>query len=66
MSFCLSKALGAPAGSVLVGPADVIRTAHGLRKMVGGASLQSSTLPPPSLPQCMLAPACVVMKLHAQ
>ena len=36
VTFCLSKGLGAPAGSVLVGPADKIGAALKWRKMLGG------------------------------
>ena len=37
MCFCLSKGLAAPAGSLLVGPADFIARSLSLRKMLGGA-----------------------------
>lgn len=40
VSICLSKGLGAPVGSVLVGPAAVIDRARRLRKMVGGGMRQ--------------------------
>jgi len=40
VSVCLSKGLGAPLGSVLVGSADFIREAHKWRKMLGGALRQ--------------------------
>jgi len=40
VSVCLSKGLGAPIGSVLVGGADLIREAHKWRKMLGGAMRQ--------------------------
>lgn len=36
VTFCLSKGLGAPAGSVLVGPATKIKEARRWRKMLGG------------------------------
>jgi threonine aldolase len=36
LTFCLSKGLGAPAGSVLVGPAAKIAEARRWRKMLGG------------------------------
>jgi threonine aldolase len=36
LSFCLSKGLGAPAGSVLVGPQEKILEARRWRKMLGG------------------------------
>ncbi|HEX7029485.1 MAG TPA: low-specificity L-threonine aldolase [Gammaproteobacteria bacterium] len=44
VSICLSKGLGAPAGSVLVGPADFIRTAHRWRKVAGGGMRQAGIL----------------------
>ncbi len=40
VSLCLSKGLGAPMGSVLVGPKDLIHEAHKWRKMAGGALRQ--------------------------
>jgi threonine aldolase len=43
-SLCLSKGLGAPVGSVLVGPRDVIARARRLRKMVGGGMRQVGVL----------------------
>lgn len=44
VSFCFSKGLGAPVGSVLAGSAEVIRQAHGLRKLMGGGMRQSGIL----------------------
>jgi len=43
-SICLSKGLGAPAGSVLAGSADFIRRAHRFRKMLGGGMRQVGIL----------------------
>lgn len=40
VSLCLSKGLGAPLGSVLSGPADLIAEARRWRKMLGGALRQ--------------------------
>ena len=40
VSVCLSKGLGAPVGSVLVGSSDFISEAHKWRKMLGGALRQ--------------------------
>ena len=40
VTFCLSKALGCPLGSVLCGPAEVIEKAHRFRKMLGGGMRQ--------------------------
>jgi threonine aldolase len=42
--FCLSKALGAPAGSMLAGPADLIAKARLLRKRLGGGMRQVGIL----------------------
>jgi threonine aldolase len=44
VSLCFSKGLGAPVGSVLVGPAARIERAHRFRKMYGGAMRQSGIL----------------------
>ena len=44
VAFCLSKGLGAPAGSVLCGPADFILRGRRLRKMLGGAMRQAGYL----------------------
>src|SRR5579862_2268449 len=42
--FCLSKGLGAPVGSMLVGTAEDIAQAHGYRKRLGGAMRQAGVL----------------------
>ncbi|WP_235935925.1 low-specificity L-threonine aldolase [Devosia aurantiaca] len=44
VSICLSKGLGAPVGSVLVGRQDLIDTARRNRKMLGGGLRQSGIL----------------------
>lgn len=44
VSICLSKGLGAPAGSVLVGHSSVIATARRWRKVLGGGMRQSGVL----------------------
>ena len=44
VSVCLSKGLGAPAGTVLCGPKDLIAKAHRIRKMLGGAMRQSGVI----------------------
>jgi threonine aldolase len=44
VSFCLSKGLGAPVGSVLCGPAPFIRQARRARKAVGGGMRQAGVL----------------------
>jgi threonine aldolase len=44
LTFCLSKGLSAPVGSVLVGSEDVIAEARRMRKMVGGGMRQAGIL----------------------
>jgi threonine aldolase len=44
VSVCLSKGLGAPVGSVLVGPRDLIDRARRWRKMLGGGTRQAGVL----------------------
>lgn len=44
VSICLSKGLGAPVGSLLVGDADTIKRARRWRKMVGGGMRQAGIL----------------------
>ena len=44
VSVCLSKGLGAPVGSVLVGRAELIRAARRWRKMLGGGMRQAGGL----------------------
>ncbi len=44
VSMCLSKGLGAPVGSVLVGPREFIETARRIRKMLGGGMRQTGVL----------------------
>ncbi len=44
VSLCLSKGLGAPVGSVLVGSRDFISRAHRYRKMLGGGMRQAGVL----------------------
>jgi len=44
VSLCLSKGLGAPVGSVLVGRRDFIVRAHRIRKMLGGGMRQAGVL----------------------
>lgn len=41
VSICLSKGLGAPIGSILAGPADMIFRARKVRKMLGGGMRQA-------------------------
>jgi threonine aldolase len=44
VTFCVSKGLSAPIGSVLVGPAAFIQRARAFRRMVGGALRQAGGL----------------------
>ena len=44
VSVCLSKGLGAPVGSLLLGSGDFIERARRLRKMVGGGMRQAGIL----------------------
>ena len=44
VSICLSKGLGAPAGSVLCGSRDFIKQAHRWRKVTGGGMRQAGIL----------------------
>ncbi|MCP4800874.1 MAG: low specificity L-threonine aldolase, partial [bacterium] len=44
VSICLSKGLGAPVGSVLVGSSDFISLAHRWRKMFGGGMRQAGVI----------------------
>lgn len=44
LSVCLSKGLGAPVGSLLIGPADFIQKARRVRKALGGGMRQSGVL----------------------
>jgi threonine aldolase len=44
ITVCLSKGLGCPVGSVLVGPRDFIRSARRIRKGLGGGMRQAGVL----------------------
>ncbi len=44
VSVCLSKGLGAPAGSVICGPKDLVAQGRRLRKRLGGGMRQSGIL----------------------
>lgn len=44
VSVCISKGLGAPAGSLVCGPKDLVAEARRLRKRLGGAMRQSGVL----------------------
>ncbi|MEW6268645.1 MAG: low-specificity L-threonine aldolase [Thermodesulfobacteriota bacterium] len=44
VTFCLSKGLGAPVGSLVCGSAEVIDRVHRVRKMLGGGMRQAGIL----------------------
>jgi threonine aldolase len=44
VSFCLSKGLGAPVGSLVCGSKDFIRKAHRIRKQLGGGMRQAGII----------------------
>ena len=44
VSVCLSKGLGTPAGTMLAGSQAFIKTAHRMRKMLGGAMRQAGVI----------------------
>jgi threonine aldolase len=44
IQLCLSKSLGAPAGSMVVGPVDFVKRARHVRKMLGGGMRQAGIL----------------------
>ena len=44
VTFCLSKGLSAPVGSVVCGPKEFIRKAHRARKLLGGGMRQAGVL----------------------
>ncbi len=44
MTFCFSKGLGCPVGSIVVGSSDLIEKAHRFRKMHGGGMRQVGVL----------------------
>ena len=44
MSFCFSKGLGAPVGSIVVGSAETVDRMHFFRKMLGGGMRQAGIL----------------------
>lgn len=44
ISCCFSKGLGAPVGSVLCGPCDLLHVGHRMRKLLGGTMRQSGML----------------------
>jgi threonine aldolase len=57
--FCLSKALGAPAGSIVAGPAKLIDKGRLLRKRLGGAMRQVGVLAAAGLIALEESPGCL-------
>ena len=57
--FCLSKALGAPAGSIVAGPAHLIDKGRLLRKRLGGAMRQVGVLAAAGLVALEESPKCL-------
>ena len=49
VTFCLSKGLGCPAGSLLVGDHETIYKARKVRKMLGGAMRQAGIMAAPGI-----------------
>ena len=49
VTFCLSKGLGCPAGSLLVGDHETIYKARKVRKMLGGAMRQAGIIAAPGI-----------------
>ena len=44
VSFCLSKGLGCPVGSLICGPREFVARAHRMRKMLGGGMRQAGII----------------------
>lgn len=57
--FCLSKGLGAPVGSMLVGSKDFIEEARVVRKMLGGGMRQAGVLAAAGLVALEETPRCL-------
>jgi len=62
-TFCLSKGLACPAGSVVVGDTDFIRRARRARKLVGGGMRQVGVLAAPGLIALRDGPAGMIERL---
>jgi threonine aldolase len=63
VTFCLSKGLGCPVGSVVVGSRDFIRRAHRARKLVGGGMRQAGILAAAGLLALRDGPAGMIERL---
>ena len=59
--FCLSKALGAPAGSIVAGPAKLIEKGRLYRKRLGGAMRQVGVLAAAGLVALEETPRCLAI-----
>jgi threonine aldolase len=59
LTFCLSKALGAPMGSLLTGSANLMHKARLLRKRLGGGMRQAGVLAAAGLIALEQGPACL-------
>lgn len=59
LMFCLSKALGAPAGSIVAGPERLIEKGRLLRKRLGGAMRQVGVLAAAGLVALEESPKCL-------
>jgi threonine aldolase len=63
VTFCLSKGLACPIGSVVVGTRDVIRKARRARKLLGGGMRQVGVLAAPGLIALRDGPAGMIERL---
>jgi len=63
VTFCLSKGLGCPVGSVVVGTKDVIARARRARKLVGGGMRQAGVLAAAGLIALADGPAGMIDRL---
>ena len=63
VTFCLSKGLGCPVGSVVVGSREFIARARRARKMVGGGMRQAGVLAAPGLVALADGPAGMIDRL---
>jgi len=63
VTFCLSKGLGCPVGSVVVGSGEFIARARRARKMVGGGMRQAGVLAAPGLVALADGPSGMIDRL---
>jgi len=63
ITFCLSKGLGCPVGSILVGSHETIRRARRARKLVGGGMRQAGVLAAAGLVALQDGPAGMIDRL---